>query len=130
MPDVARRPSVIKTQVVWIGGKRTDAIGVAIRFCQHVVRVHRSVAVETAVEIKDELILVVTSARVVFEDVATRRRIDVGWNKIGAIQRSDAAVNHTRNERAGQRRVKWPGTQHVQRTNVDVARRNREILWQ
>ncbi len=130
MPDVAGRTTVVNAQVIRIGGNRADAVGIAVRFRQNVVRVHRGIAMETAVEVNDELVLVVTPTRVVFEDVATRRGIDVRRNKIRAVQRPDTTVDYTRNKRAGQRRVNRSGAQHVQRAKVDVAGCDGEIVWQ
>src|ERR1700754_2960394 len=85
---------------------------------------------QAAVEVDDELVLVVTTARLVFKNIATRRRIDLCRNEIRAVQRTNATVRNARNERARQRRIQRPRAQHVQRANVDVTRSNRQIVWQ
>src|SRR6185369_8896060 len=74
MTDVARCAAVIDREVVRISRNRSRAVSVAVRFRQNVIRVHRGVAMETAVEVDNELVLVVTTARVVLENVAVRRR--------------------------------------------------------
>src|SRR5215213_1466990 len=85
---------------------------------------------ETAVEVDDELTLVVTTARLVFEDVATRRGINVRGNKVSAVQRTNPACRHARNKRSRKRSVQRPRAQDVQRANVDVAGCECQIMWQ
>src|SRR6185369_5120213 len=70
------------------------------------------------------------AARLVFEDVAKRRGIDIRGDKIRAIQRANTARRHARNKRSRERRVQRSRAQHVQRTNIDVAGCDCQIVRQ
>src|SRR5690242_12478278 len=130
MPDVAGGAAVFSAEVIRVRGKTAGAVSVALRKSEHVVRVHRGVPMQTTAEVDDELVLAVTTARVVLEHVASRRRIDVGRNEVSAIQRANAAGWNIRDKRARQRRIQRHRAQHVQRADVDVARGDSEIVWQ
>src|SRR5687767_11084771 len=130
MPNVARGASVLGAEIVRVRRQSAYAVSVAVPFRENVVSVHRDVAGEPAVEVQDELVLAVTAARLILEDVATRRRVDVRGNEIGAVQRTQTTIRNARNERTRQRRINRPRAQHVQRANVDVAGRERDVPWQ
>src|SRR6185369_7861934 len=102
MPDILREPAVFGGQIVWISRKRSYAIRVAVCFCQHVIGVKRDVAIQIAIEVKNELILIEASARVVLVNIAVGRRIDRGRDEIRAVQRTHTATGHTGNESSGQ----------------------------
>src|ERR1041384_4698379 len=82
---------------------------------------------EPAGEVNDELVLVETTTRLILKNITARCRIDLRGNEIGAVERSDSTIRHTRNESAGQRRIEWSCAQHVQRADVDVAGCERHI---
>ena len=60
--DISRKSAVFCRQIVRIGGQRARSVGIAISFSKHIVCIKRDVPVEVAVEIKNELVLIKSSA--------------------------------------------------------------------
>src|SRR6476619_4044700 len=97
---------------------------------ENVKSVHRGITTEAAIEINDELILIEATTRFVLIDIADGRRINIRGNKVSAVERPNSTSRNPRNESTWQRRIERSRPQQVQSTNVDVACRDSQIVWQ
>src|SRR4030095_8936168 len=85
---------------------------------------------EPAVQVDDKLILVITTARIVFINITNSGWVDAGWDKVSAIQWSNSTARNTRNEASWQWCVQRSRPQYVQRANVNVASGDCDIARQ